>query len=203
MFLMPVISAFAMSEEILFVIMPFIAGSYLYIVYANALDDKFKTEKSLLSMPIKRSQIVTAKYLGILFYLTAFYGIITILSILFVFIIPGYSNTSLLSTGHLVQFLLVGSLYYSIFFPIYFKVGYQKSRWANYISMVVSLGFLTAATKGLSSVANIEITSLQASLEYLTGIGKTIWIIILPLISSLIVFLSLRLSIKYYGKREF
>lgn len=203
MFIMPVISAFALSTEILFVIMPFIAGSYLYIVYANALDDKYNTEKSLLSMPIKRSQIVIAKYLGILFYLTAFYMVVLILSISFVLIIPSYSSTALMGLGHLVQFITVGSLYYSVFFPIYFKLGYQKSRWANYISMVASLGLLTAATRGLSLMTNIEITSLQAGLEYLTGISSNTWVILLPIISGIIVFLSLKLSIKFYSQREF
>jgi len=72
MLVMPVLSAFAFSSDVLYVILPYIAGSYLYIVYANALDDKYNAEKILLSMPIKRTSIVAAKYLGTIWTLFLF-----------------------------------------------------------------------------------------------------------------------------------
>ncbi|MBI9101604.1 MAG: ABC-2 transporter permease [Spirochaetales bacterium] len=203
MLVMPVVSAFAFATDLLYVILPFIAGSYLYIVYANALDDKYRAEKMFIAMPVKRSTIVVAKYMGIFCYLVVFLLAVSILSFLIKAFIPGYSDMETFTMEHFVQFLTIDVIYYGVFFPLYFKLDYQKSRWVNYIAMLLSAGLYTLATKGLSTIVNREIVSLQASLEYLSGIQAGLWNIFLPLLSILAIAASIRLSLFYYRRREF
>ena len=200
---MPIISAFAFSTNILNIILPYIAGSYLYIIYANALDDKYKTEKIFIAMPIGRKKIVGAKYVGMGLYMFGFLIIIGILSFFIRLMIPGFEEMALLSWSIFVQFLSVGCLYYSIFFPLYFRVGYQKSRWANYIAMIASAGLFALLLKATSEMSGETLSSMQAALNYLLTLPEGVWNIILPLLSVGLLYLSFNLSVFYYGKREF
>jgi len=203
MLVMPVISTFAFSGDILYGIMPYIAGSYLYIVYANALDYKYNSEKMLTAMPVGRNTIIGAKYLGVLLYLTAFLAVISILSILSRLFMADTVQVSPFTWHHIVQFLFIATLYYGIFFPIYFKVGYQKSRWANYLALLAAAGLFTLATRGVSTITGTEIISLQASLTSLTGQGEKLWNTALPIFSAVIISASMYVSARFYHKREF
>jgi len=203
MLAMPVLSAFAFSSDLLYVILPYIAGSYLYIVYANALDDKYNSEKVFISMPIKRSTIVGAKYFGMFAYMLGFIAVIGLLSFIIRMIIPGFEDIPVLSWSQIVQLVTVGAMYYSILFPLYFKLGYQKSRWINYFAMIFSAGLYALATKGITSITGTDISSLQAALEFLTGIQIGIWNIFLPLFSAAAVAVSVRLSVIFFSRREF
>jgi len=127
----------------------------------------------------------------------------TVISFFMRLIVPGFSDIPSLAGHHVIQFVTIAAIYYGIMFPLYFKLGYHKSRWVNYIAMILSAGVYAAATKGLSSVTNLEITSLQTAFEYITGIPGTIWNIILPLCATAILSVSLKLSIQYYRRREF
>jgi ABC-type transport system involved in multi-copper enzyme maturation permease subunit len=203
MLVMPVISSFAFSGDILYGIMPYIAGSYLYIVYANALDDKYNSEKMLAAMPVGRNTIIGAKYLGVFLYLAAFLVVMFILSNVSRLFMTNAAQLSPLQGHHIVQFLFIASLYYGVFFPVYFKVGYQKSRWANYLALLAAAGLFALATKGMSTITGTEITSLQASLTALTGLGEKLWTTVLPLLSAAIIGVSMVLSTRFYRKREF
>lgn len=201
--LMPIVSAFALSTGILNVILPYIAGSYLYIVYANALDDKFKTDKIFVAMPVGRKKIVGSKYASMGLYMAGFLLIVGILSTLIRLLIPGYADMALLGWGVFVQFLAVAGLYYGIYFPLYFRVGYQKSRWASYIAMIASGGLFAVVLKVVSEISGSQVTSLQAALEYLSRIPVGAWNVLLPLISLCLLFISFRLSVDFYERREF
>ncbi len=203
MAIMPIISAFALSTTIFNVIMPYIAGSYLYIVYANALDDKYQTERLFIAMPVSRRTIVGSKYMSMGFYMVAFLTIIGILSPLFRLFIPSLLNMQLLSWQIIVQFFAVSSLYYSIYFPLYFKVGYQKSRWANYIALIASAGLFIGILQLVSELSGIEMESLQEALAFYLRVPAGLWDIIIPIASVGIIVLSIKLSTYYYKQREF
>ena len=203
MLVMPVISVFASSNDMIYLVLPYIAGSYLYIVYANALDDKYGTERTLIAMPVGRDKIVAAKYLSMLIYMTAYLAVVCLLSAVLKAVLPSYGDGPVLSAPVFVQFFTIAGLYYGIFFPLYFRLGYQKSRWVNYISMIASAGIYTGLTKGLSAVSGRYITSIQEGLEYLSGIGAQTWSILLLLGSCVFLAGSLRLSVSFYRRREF
>ena len=203
MLVMPIISSFAFSTDILYGILPFITGSYLYVVYANALDDKYKSEKMLIAMPIRRQTIVGSKYLGVLLYMISFLAVIALVTSLIHLIVPGTAFVQGLRWSHIVQFLTIFSIYYGIFFPLYFKVGYQKSRWANYIALLAAGGLFLLSTKGLSTIAGINIPSLQIALEYMTGLGENLWNAVLPSLAVTIITVSIFLSKVFYQRREF
>lgn len=203
MLVMPVVSAFAFSTDALYVIMPYIAGSYLYIVYANALDDKYKSENIFISMPVKRSSIVGAKYLGMFAYMIVFLAAVSVLSLLIRLFVPGFEAVTTISWSLIVQFIIIAAVYYGILFPLYFKLGYIKSRWVNYIAMIFSAGIYITATKGMTAFTGIEIASLQASLMFFTGLDVHVWNIVLPVLSAVITAASLQLSVSFYSRREF
>jgi ABC-2 type transport system permease protein len=200
---MPIVSAFAFSTNILNIILPYIAGSYLYIVYANALDDTYMTERIFIAMPVGRKKIVGAKYASMGLYLCGFLIIIGVLSVFIRLLIPGFEEMALLSWSIFVQFLAVGGLYYSIYFPLYFRVGYKNSRWANYIAMIASAGSFTLMLKLTSELSGETVSSLQAALSYLFTIPEGVVNVILPLISAGLLYLSFRVSVFLYEKREF
>jgi hypothetical protein len=102
-----------------------------------------------------------------------------------------------------VQFFAVGSLYYSIYFPLYFRVGYQKSRWANYLAMIASAGLLAVLLKATSELKGETISSMQEALHSLLTIPVGVLNILLPLLFAGILYLSFRLSVFFYDKREF
>ena len=203
MLIMPVLASFAYSGDILYAVMPFIAGSYLYIVYANAFDDKYNAEKTLTAMPVGRKRIVKAKYLSVVLYLAAFLAAVVVITTIITLVSEGSGFMLVFGWKQLVQFFFIAAIYYGVYFPIYFRVGYQRSRWANYISLIAAGGIFALATKGLSAFSGIEISSLQEALEYLTQISVIVWNIILPLLSILIIAISMRLSNIFYNRREF
>lgn len=201
--IMPIISTLALSTNILNVLMPYIAGSYLYIVYANALDDTFRTEKLFNAMPISRVRIVGSKYASVGIYLAAFLVIIAILGPAVRALVHEFSTMPLLSWSIIVQFLLVAGTYYSIYFPRYFKVGYQKSRWANYMALIASAGLYAALMKGVSEISGLDIVSIQEALAYISGISVNSWDLLLPVLTMVMIALSIKLSVIRYQRREF
>ena len=198
--LMPVISALAASQSTLYILLLYLAGSYVYINSANAFDDKYRAERILLSMPVRRRTIVGAKYMGILLYLAGYIVTVALLSGVF---------GRLLKTGVYVSFssiidlITITAVYYSILFPLNFKQGYQKSRWANYISMIVSMGLYAAATKVMSAKTGLDINSIQSALSHAADLGSGGWNVLLLLFSAALLLLSFCLSERVYNAREF
>ena len=154
-------------------------------------------------MPVGRNRFVAAKYLSVAVYFAAFLAAVIIITSIISFFPSTNVDGPVMGWSSLVQFLIIAAIYYGVYFPLYFKVGYTRSRWANYISLLAAAGLFVFATRGLSTISGTELTSLQAALEYLTRINMGIWNIILPLLSVLIITVSIRLSTIYYRRREF
>jgi len=201
--LMPVAGTFALSAGTVFSIMPFLAGAYMFVTYAASMDDKYRTESAFLSMPLTRRDVVLAKYLSVGSYVAAYFLILLAFTPLIRFFIPGFSEMAVFSASHAVQFITMAALYYSIFFPLYFKLGYMKSRWANYGALLASGGLFAAALKGVSAVRHIQVDSLQEALQALTGAPVLLWNIVLPILGAAAIGMSLAASVRIFGKREF
>ena len=203
MFVMPVLGAFGLPSGILFGILPCLAGSYLYLVYANALDDKYETEKAFLAMPVSRGTIVKTKYIGIGMYLLGSLIFIALLSLVIGLTVPGRGIVTQVSVSTVIQFLLVYSFYYGIMLPVYFKVGYQRSRWMNYVALLLSAGLFAFLIKGVGTLYDVEVPSLQSAFQTMTGISALVWSVIFFVLSGIVIYVSVALSIKYYRAREF
>ncbi|MDV3429435.1 MAG: ABC-2 transporter permease, partial [Bacillota bacterium] len=111
--------------------------SYVFIIYSNGYDDKNKGEIIFNSMPVKRSSLVLGKYLDIIFFII-FTGITLIISSEVMKII--FVSSSIKITGRaaymsdVLYALIILGIYFSLYFPFYFKIGGSRLQLFNQIS---------------------------------------------------------------------
>ncbi len=205
MLLMPVLSAFAVSSgsDSIFIILPYIAAAYIYIVYANALDDKYQTDRAFAAMPVSRGELVAAKFISIGIYLLLFNIIRSVSIVVMSFFIAEISIEAVFSTDLLIQFIFFPAVYFSIYFPLYFSMGYHKSRWANYIAMIAVLGIYTIVMKLCPELTGKTPDSFQDAIGILTGLHRYIINTVMPVLSGLMLFAAFRFSLSWYRQREF
>lgn len=169
---------------------------YIITIYSNTYDEKSNSEIVLNSLPIKRSEIVTAKYISI---------VINILISSF-FII---ASTNLFAAGGLtfrvraagfidilISFCLV-SLIFSLYYPIYFKLGASKTRLLNMLLYI--LVFFTPSLLGRFSNKIVA----YIPLEGLSFVGSQGLILSLFIVSIGIYCLSYQLAKRFYQRRDF
>lgn len=183
----------------LYVIAPIITN-YLFISNAVTYDEKNKSEIVLNSLPLKRVDIVIAKYISIFVFIII--GIIY--SILLGFIEKSiglsifYSSISLLD---IVLVLTSACIFGSIFFPLYFKFGEAKMKIYNMIIFILFLFLpIYIANYATEYPKNILVQKFTFFLINTSSLIQNC----LALIIGLIIFLfSLMLSIHIYKNKEF
>lgn len=96
--------------------------SYFLIVSTNKADEKNNNGRMLASLPVRRLDIITAKYVGIIM----FYAIIFLFTIfwrvLWDIIFP-QSQLPWLSMQSIIISLVVVFIYYAIYYPVFFAFG--------------------------------------------------------------------------------
>jgi len=117
---------------------------YHVVVYTNAYDFKYNVQLGYRSLPIPRASLIVSRYLSalLIFILSTAISILASAAVR----TAGLFNVTRGWTLSLVAlaFCTVG-LYFSVYFPIYFRLGYMKSRWATYfllLSLYTGLGAL-------------------------------------------------------------
>lgn len=181
-----------------------IGVSYMLMIQACARDDKNKSEIMLNSLPLRRRDIVLAKYLSIFPY--AILGILSYLLTQSVISVTGIPITlGNLSLEGVIGVLVAIIGMISIYFPIYFKLGYLRS---NIIATFLFLGifFSTIALigHGLRGIYNpLTQNILNSIVNWLQTQAN--WQIASYLITLMLIIMaaSFRLSLRFYGKREF
>lgn len=104
-----------------------ISIAYLFIIYSNGYDEKNNCYVMLNSLPIKRKDIVTAKYLSVIFF--SIVGIIvtsTVGAILTTY--KAIAGLRMINTGDVFWAAVSILLMYSIYYPVYFKYGQGKMK---------------------------------------------------------------------------
>ncbi|GAB6181494.1 hypothetical protein JCM14036_28130 [Desulfotomaculum defluvii] len=175
------------------------ALTYMFILTSCAYDEKNKADVMLNSLPLKRSTIVLAKYCSILVY-------ITIGTVAYCLTTPIISFTGIpmkiypISLEGLAGGLFAIGLLSSIYFPVYFKFGYIKSRLLNLI-LFFSIFF------GISNIINFlykhqELPWFQVIADFFqTKSDPQIFALIMGFIL-LMQTVSLALSLKFYHNRD-
>ncbi|MDF2880831.1 MAG: hypothetical protein K0R54_1388 [Clostridiaceae bacterium] len=163
---------------------------YLLTVYANAYDFKYNSELMINSMPVNRNVVVTAKYLSVVIFLICAVAITLVTGI-----IIHFADTVLISKMMnidtiVIEFFIV-SIYYSIFLPVYFKLGYLKSRWVNFITMGIIGGFISLASE------------ISKNNKIFFGNAELVQNTMLIGISIIFIVVSFLISIKIYFNKEF
>ncbi|MBK1810423.1 ABC-2 transporter permease [Clostridium sp. YIM B02505] len=182
------------NPESIFIAVPSVIG-YLFVTYACAYDDKNKSEIMLNSLPISRKDIVLSKYLSIVLYAIIGVCIAFIFTTAVKYLKFGNASRFMNLEDVLGAFISITFLC-SIYYPVYFKFGYLKSK---YLSMFMLLGsfFIPAAIiefVGKGNTADI--------IDYLSKVPEGILKASVILILAVILLASSLLSLRIYLKRD-
>jgi len=169
--------------------------TFATVIFTNGYDDKNKSEIILNSLPLDRRNIVRSKYIILIFY-TLMYGLVTILFtkvLIRLNVVDGGGSVSLQSIIAAVNIVL---LFYTIYYPFYFKLGEGLRSFNAILWVFVMLG-PTMLGRGMAALykrglldrlMNVDLDKINF---YLLGIVLVLY------------YISLQISKRIYGKREF
>lgn len=167
---------------------------FMFILSSFAYDDMAGWDMYVLSMPTSKNQIVFAKYLlSLLFILLA-----SIISILVNVITEVFKNNSVSKEAFITIWIYIGIalLFDSIQIPLVIKLGSEKARYAILaIIFIPTLLFMFIRKLGKLNILKQIAFYFYKYSDLLLKIS--------PFIILLILFLSLKLSIYFYSKKEF
>ncbi len=161
--------------------------SYIFVNYLNSYDYMNHGDRFVNAFPVSRKQVVEGRYGSVMILVICFlvlsYGLRTLLWIL------GYPYaTGVVNIPQFTVVIFAVCLYYGIMLPLYFKLGYEKLRWINLISLIIV------------SVASTVISALIGSFP----LFSKWWMPILGIFVGWIVLrISLQRAVKYYESRDF
>jgi len=164
-----------------------------WLPFYSAYYDK---ETLINSLPVKRKQVVQAKYLsGFMWYIPA--AIIVMVYVLLFYLFAPFPTR--LMTGQDLLLALSGvCILLSIFYPFYFAFGYI-------ISYIVTLISSITVVIGLNIIVNIyhnpRITFINPYVDMVIA-NQTLTIVLATAISLVITFLSYLLSVRIYEKKD-
>lgn len=179
----------------LFYILGIIMLVFISVIYTNGYDDKYKSEMVLNSLPIDKRNIVRGKYLMLLVFLAISCGAILLFTNI-ISIIGNLEGSKSVSVWHIIIGVNIVLIFYSIYYPFYFKLGegIRSFNTVLWISVMIIPAFLSKlikilAEKGLlEKILSIDINTINI---YLLGI------------SFIMYYISLQISKGIYMKREF
>ena len=106
--------------------------SYMLLIGACGFDDKNKSEIMLNSLPINRVTLVIAKYLSVCVFI--FIGVFLTFAFTTILNFSGVIHFDRLINLTDILTDIIGTLFFgSLYFPIHFKFGYQKTSSYSYL----------------------------------------------------------------------
>ena len=173
---------------------------YLFTTYASSHDDKNRSEVLLNSLPVRRREIVLAKYLSTFLYIaiglvgtTLFMVALGVAGLEFLSRMPGLQDIA----GTLAGAVLLNSIYY----PLYFKFGALKVRYFNMLLFLLIFFLPSFLVEYLKSHYSREaVASLVTAVLNTPGWLQGSAVAVLLLAALLV---SLALSLRIYKNKEF
>ncbi len=168
---------------------------YISVIDSNYHDIKSKSEVLLNSFPINRKNIVRGKYTTMILYIIMYSIPMGITNKIFIPIAYGVES-QLEILWSLVIITVISLIFYSIYYPLYFKSedGLMTFSQAFRIIIILFPSVIGRYSKQLS---------MNKVLNFMAKIGdKKIGIVLLILVF-IIYYISLQISKKIYLKREF
>ncbi|AGB17869.1 ABC-2 transporter permease [Thermoanaerobacterium thermosaccharolyticum] len=197
--LLAAVYSFAFSSNNLGGVLTVFVFPYIFVLTAASYEEKNKAEMILISLPIKRSLLVMERYISV--FLFAALGAIEYI------IVVGVANLVELpikfSTLTIEPVLIFGlAAYYGIYLPLYFKFGYIKTRWVNF---VMFFGLFFGVTSVISAINKygINFKILNPLITFFKNQSNIAVASELIIVAFLIYVLSYAISVKIYNSREF
>lgn len=155
-------------------------------------DEFNKTDAYVTTFPCGKKNVVKAKYITTLILFIAS----TLISIILSFII-GVLNGNFdfqYCLENVLGVAIAVSIIQCLFYPVIYKFGIEKSRIGIFVFVFAVVGIITLLYK---SGINMSVPKNIAS------IFDNYWFIIIPLITTILWYVSFRISTRIYMKKEF
>lgn len=180
-----------------FIVLP-IMVAYILLMGACGYDDKNKSDIMLNSLPINRIDLVIAKYLSSFVFI--FIGISITFVITAALNFSGFLHFDRLMNfqdvlGCTISIVILSSLY----FPINFKFGYQKSR---YVNMIFFMGVFFLPSILLSKFIKKGSGAAPSFILYLNSQPNWVIVSFILIIAFIIMMLSLIVSTRIYMNKD-
>ncbi len=168
---------------------------FITVIYTNGYDDKYKSEIVLNSLPIERENIVRAKYMTlILFIIMSCSAVLIFTNIILKLGVVSIGKGA--SIWNVIFATNISLIFYSIYYPIYFKVGEGLRSFNTILWILIAIGpsVLSKLMKGLNTTGYLEkIIAIDIN-------RINIYVLI---ISLFMFYMSMKISEKIYRTREF
>lgn len=204
-----VIAHMAAGMLFLFHIMMALALSLLPLL----MEERYQTDTWLCSLPVSRWEVVAVRYVTVLVVTTLMLLLYAVFGALLRWLLPREQALPLLHPGMVIAFYLLPLLMLSVFLPFYFRYGLSRGFFRMNMSvmglllvvMVVlelrsSLGGLWRYLRSPEFLSAPMGTLLGGFVEWLKAGGIGV-VVLLGLLS--VPVISLALSVRFYGRREF
>lgn len=176
-------------------VLSIIIFTFVVVIYVNGFDDKYKSEVILNSFPLDRRNIVRSKYITLIIFILISSAVIVALTN----VLPMLLNIDGRASANIHTVIIAANvllLFYSIYYPIYFKVG-EGLRTFNTILWLLMMLAPSLLVKFLKTLDQ------RGLLEKLMNIALQNINLYLLVISLVIYYISLQISKRIYMKREF
>lgn len=180
---------YTMGDNIFMLFYPIVLGSIMPVTLI-AYDEKSKWQVYAETFPYTRKEIVTAKYLITLLYLTAFALLSAVSQAVHMLrAAEVFSLSSCLSV--ILPLLAVGLIVPGITLPAVFKLGTEKGRMAYYGIVVAVCGLFGA----MGVMTDMNVAEITLKLRE--------WMVPVLIAAGVVIFvISWMLSVKFYQERE-
>lgn len=171
---------------------------YLFVMMGAGWEEKNSSDKLWNSLPVPKWKIVGAKYLSPLVYAAIAIPMCWIANLIFYLVSPEYSTA--ITVPYVIIGILVVMFLSSLFFPVYFALGYTKARYMHF-ALFFGVFFLANMIPRLVPDKPGWVDPLLAKLPALnTGVG--IGIVFTGFVA-VIAGISFMISLYLYSRREF
>lgn len=162
-------------------------------------DEFFNTDSYTLSFPLTRKQIITAKFIYTFMMLVISFFIGLVIYYLIYFIVrPNHNGLNTDMLKYLIMLEGTSLLVDSIFYPIIYKVGCEKSRLVL-LSIVMLLLGIGSILSVYINVFDKDFIDFVAIINFIQKNG----VLVLGIVVSIAIVISYFLSIIFYNKRDF
>lgn len=162
-------------------------------------DEFFNTEAYTLSYPLSRKEIVSARYLfTLIMSLIAFFIGLVIFYLIHFTINPGIAGLNTDMIKYLVMIEASGLLVNSIFYPVIYKFGCEKSKPVMMSMVMLLLGILSVASVYVNVFDGDKINFVSI-LHFIEENG----VLVLSVLVLFTTIISYFLSVLFYKHRDF
>lgn len=158
-------------------------------------DEFYNTDAYTLSYPLSRRQIVTSKYLFtiIMLGISTYIGCMIYLGI-YLIINPGYAGLNTFMLRQLLMLEISGLLVDTIFYPIIYKFGCEKSRFVlmSIVILLLGIGSILSVYVNFINIKAIDFAKIIDFIDQYGLLSLSILVIVASIISYILSILCYR-----------